>query len=273
MFNPPATHTNMLTLHKYTLPTACLTFALLGTSACDLGPKAIGDDAADSGDGDTGDGDTGDTDDGDETGFPQPWIEDCGDEVVSVIDSPQAPLAGFDGVTSDYLADAVGTYLGDFNWWPADGFLNHPYVDSSSPLTMTVSYDGGEIRLFEVELVGQPSENESRTSLCSNTLSVDVTLGFSTADGLFAESMVVPLMVSSHADDTRPRFYFSLDMDAHQGTMALADFDTAEVTATDLVLSANFEDSAVTGGMSIEIETMDWVGFGPMADFAATRQP
>jgi hypothetical protein len=257
-----------MTLHRTTLFTTCLTLTLLGT-ACDLGDKSLGNDTgADQGEtGDpNGDGD-GDTD-GTEAGYGG----DCGEEVESIIEDPNAPLPGFDSAAADYIALIEGTFVGSFSWLPEDGPVTVEHAGTTSPLTMTVSYDGGEIRLIEVELLGQPPQGEG-IEACGNILQIDVVLGFETEDGLFSESFEVPITINSSSDPIDPSFYFSLDMEAFQGQLALDDFTVDMGEVSDLVLIGGFDGDIATGSLNIEILTMDWVGFGSIAGFEATRQP
>lgn len=260
-----------MTLHRITILTSCLTLSVLGT-ACDLGDKSLGNDTgADQGDpgetGETGVGD--DNDDDNETGFG----DDCGDAVVSVVDDLDAAQPGFTGSVNDYLALIEGSYLGEFAWLPEDGPVTNEHAGTQSPLTLTVTYAGGEVRLHEVELVGQPPEDGFEDGLCSNVLEIDVTLGFTTADGLFAEAFAIPVRVYSHSDISLANFYFSLDMDSLQGQLSLDDFVVNDGSVSDLVLIGDLDGETVDGSLNIEIMAMDWVGFGNIAGFQATRAP
>jgi hypothetical protein len=260
-----------MTLHRITILTSCLTLTMLGT-ACDLGDKSIGNDTgADQGEtGDPGDGD-GDTE-GNEAGYGG----DCGEEIETVINDLDAALAGFDSVAADYIALVEGTFVGEFSWLPEDGPVTVEHAGTTSPLTMTVTYEGGEIRLIETELVGQPPQGDGgleEGDVCSNILLIDFKVDFVTEDGLFAESFEIPITFLSHSELSTPSYYFTLDMDAIQGELALDDFvvDQGEVSA--LVLTGQFDGDVANGSLNIEILTMDWVGFGSIAGFDATRQP
>lgn len=272
-----------MTLHRITILCSCAILSVLGT-ACDLGEKSIGNDTgADQGemgdgDGDNGDGDgDGDPGDGDGDGDPTGQGDgDCGEETVTIIDDPNATLPGFDGVVADYLGMIEGTFVGQFEWLPNDGPTMIEHAGTMSPLTVTVSHDGGEIRLTEVELVGEFPNGNNGGVPCSNILEIDVTLGFATEDGLFAETFMVPISISSVTDDqfpSLPGIYFPLDMAALDGSLALDDFAFEDGEITDLVLTGNFEGNAVSGGLMMEVLFMDWVGFGSVAGFEATRTP
>ena len=268
----------MMTLPRLTsallLPTLLLLPVLPG---CDLGNKSLGnDDVAGDGDGDgTGDGD-GDGDDELPNDTEGPGDGICGAESEGVIAGPDAALAGFDQTAADFIAIAVGEYLGTFDWYDNDGPITIAHAGTSSELSMSVSYEGGEIRLHEVENVGEFSNGDGPIWICSNVVEIDVVITFTTADGLFAETFEVPITVASHTEDGGvgvPGFSTSLDLDGFAGTLALADFEFTDAEITDLVLGGNFSDDTAGGGLSMEVETMDWVGFGGVAEFSTLRQP
>ncbi|MFO7567991.1 MAG: hypothetical protein R6X02_35445 [Enhygromyxa sp.] len=267
-----------MTWHRITPLISCLTLSVLG-SACDLGDKSIGNETgADQGElGDTDDeGDEGDEADGEDEGDEQPGFGgSCGEETDSIVEDHDATLPGFDGAVSDYLALVEGSFLGEFSWLPEDGPVSNAHAGTSSPLTITVTYEGGEVRLKEVERVGQFPEDEIEINewLCSNTLEIDLTLGFATDDGLFAESFQIPIRVQSHTDFAPAGFYFSVDMAALQGQLSLDDFEFAGGEISDMVLIGDFEGDKLDGSFNMEVLAMDWIGFGVVADFQATRTP
>jgi hypothetical protein len=252
-----------MSLHRIASLSACLTVASVGL-ACDLGPKAIGGAPV-----------------GHEDGAE---YRECGASTLTLIDDHQAALAGFDKVVSEYLALTEGTYLGDFDW--LSDTLMTAHAGSSSPLTMTVTYTGGEIRLTEVELVGQSGSGGFGfpNYVCANILQIDVTLDFATEDGLFAETITAAIRVFSH-DETHdggvslPSFNFGLDMDAHQGLLSLEDIDIdigdddddAEIDV--LLFAASFDEDLVLGDLIVQFSANTWIAAFPIAKFAATRQP
>lgn len=260
-----------MTFHRITILTACLSLTVLA-SACDPGDKNSDTNADETGDpGEEGNGD-GDGEEGeDQAGYGG----DCGDESVSVVEDLGAALPGFDGPASDYVAAIEGTFVGEFSWLPEDGPVTNDHAGTSSPLTMSVTYDGGEVRLTEVELVGQPPQGGEfwEGGLCGNILEVDVTLGFTTQDGLFAEAFEIPIRIYADSEYAKPGFYFALDMGALQGQLALDDFTVDNGEVRDLVLIGEIDGEAAHGSLNIEIGTMDWVGFGGIASFDATREP
>jgi hypothetical protein len=257
-----------MTFHRITTLTSFLTLFAL-TTACDK--QGDGSENADQGDTSDDGSEAAGSDDGDNQGGE--FGGNCGDEVVSLVDDLDAELPGFDGSVTDYLGLIEGSYLGDFNWHSQEGFLTIAHAGTTSPLTISVDYEGGEVRLAEVELVGQPPEGGFEFGTCSNVLSIDVTLGFATEDGVFAEAFAVPVRVYSHSfsDSALASFYFSVDLAALQGSLALADFSIDNGEVSDLVMTGDLDGDTINGSLNIEIMTMDWVGFGGIADFQATR--
>jgi hypothetical protein len=271
----PATEPHAMTYPRLSLLSSCLTVTMLGTLACDLGPKAIGNIAGD--ETETGDGDGDDTDDGDGDSEPGDPGNGCGAETMSIITDLEAPLPGFDTNVLEILARSEGTYLGDFTWLENDGPAMVTHAGTTSPLAMAVAHEGGEIRLTEVELLGQFPNGQNGGVPCANTIEIDVALDFVTEDGLFNESMTAALKQFSGGDDDEfpsgPSFYFSLDFDAHQGTLALSDFAFTDAVVRDIIFAADFADADVSGSVNMEVEVMDFIGFGPVANFSATPQP
>jgi hypothetical protein len=257
-----------MTMQRITILGFCSTLAVLG-SACDLGEKSIGNDTGadlgEEGDGDgEGEGDGDGDGDGDASGY-------CGEQTVSILDDLDATLAHFDASPNDYIAMSEGTYVGQFTWMSNDGPRTVEHAGTMSPLTIEIVYEG-EVRLTEVELIGQFPGGELGGEPCGNRLEFDVSLLFATEDGLFVEAMIVPLRVFSHGESSHPSFYFSLDFDDFSGSLALDDFAFNDGEITDLILSGSFADGLVEGGLGMEVIFMDWIGFGSIAQFEAARQ-
>jgi hypothetical protein len=256
-------------------PFAIVLASTLGLTACDLGPKSVGlqpdtDDGAD----ENGDSDTGDTDEGTDStddGMNDPDIGLCGEETESIITDLSTIPPGFESSVADLLAQEVGDYQGTFSWNENDGPVMVEHAGTSSPLTMAVAHVGGEIRLTEVEFVGEfPNGNEGGEP-CSNHLEIDVELEFVTEDGLFAESMTVPLDAYSHSESPSPRLYLDLDFDTHMGSLQMDDFSFTDGVVEVLILTAEFTAEQSHGGLSMQVLIMDWVGFGGVASFTADR--
>jgi hypothetical protein len=254
-----------------TLRLACI-MSLVGALACDskAGSEA-GEAGSETGMGD-GDGDSGDGDgDANESVFG-----DCGDEVVSVFaDLTQTP-PGFDSSANDIIAAVAGSFEGTFTWSAEAGGWTVTYAGTESPLTAALTHAGGEVRLHEVELEGQPPNGEL-VGLCGNYLQVDMQLDFATADGVFAESLTVPVWIPGPDSESTPAYYYELDFATHMGTLALGDFMVDQGMVTGIVLSGQVDDVGLHGELGMEVVFSEGpdglVGYGLMADYDAPRVP
>jgi hypothetical protein len=251
----------------------------LGLGACDLGPKAIGDQP----DTDTGEDDLSDESDESEEsdegtdstddGYTDPnFPGSCGEETESIITDLAEVPAGFESSVADILAQADGLYEGTFTWNQNDGPVTVTHAGTSSPLTIDLNHIGGEIRLTEVEFAGEFPDGQEGGEPCSNRLEIDVALHFSTEDGVFDTLMTAPLRADSHSEDPGPRLYLELnlvDMHSHMGSLSMDDFAFADAMVEALILTANFSGVQSQGGLGMQVLSMDWVGFGGVASFTA----
>ena len=90
------------------------------------------------------------------------------------------------GISADDLLTTVGSGFTTTALYTKDtSILTQSPLGGETNLTVTISYDGGEIRQIESKPVN--SENEIAGE-CLNRLEVDVTIAFSTADSAFEES-------------------------------------------------------------------------------------
>lgn len=257
--------------------TAMALASTLGLVACDLGPKAIGnqpdsetgeDEGTDEGTEDTDDGvdvDEGTEDTGDEPGA-------CGEKVESIITDLEVIPAGFESSVADLIAQADGNYEGSLTWNQNDGPVTVTFAGTSSPLAMAVAHLGGEVRFTEVEFAGEFPNGQEGGSPCSNHLEIDVQFNFVTEDGVLAESFVAPLDAYSHSEDPDPSFYLELDFDdpaTHMGSASWDDFAFTDAEVEAIILDASFPGDAVDGSLNMQVLTMDWVGFGGIASFDA----
>jgi hypothetical protein len=245
--------------------------SLVGALACTTKAGSDVGDESETGMGD-GDGDAGDGDgDANESLFG-----DCGEEVVSVLEDLTQIPTGFDSSAADIIAAVAGNFEGTFTWSPGDGGWSVTYAGTESPLTAALTHAGGEVRLFEVELDGQPPNGELG-GLCGNYLQVDMLLDFTTADGVFAESLSVPVWIPGPDSESTPAYYYEIDFAAHMGSLSLADFVVDQGTVTGVVLSGQVDDVGLSGEIGMEViisEGPDGIaGYGLMADYDAPRLP
>jgi hypothetical protein len=253
-----------------TLRLACIT-SLVAALACDKGGSDAGNEAAsETGMGGDGDGD-GDGDEANESLFG-----DCGDEVVSVLEDLDAIPPGFDSSVSDIIASVAGNFSGTFTWAPSDGGWTVTHAGTESPLTAAFTHAGGEVRLYEVELDGQPPNGELG-GLCGNYLQVDMQFDFATEDGVFAETMTVPLWIPGPDSEGVPAYYHELDFATHMGSLTLDDFMVDQGMITGIVLSGQIDDVGLGGELGMEVVISEGpegiVGFGLIADYDAPRVP
>ncbi|MFV8755452.1 hypothetical protein ACNOYE_33300 [Nannocystaceae bacterium ST9] len=271
--------------HHSHLASLLVLASTLGLAACDLGPGSLGDQP----DGETGgesesesdsDSDGGNLDAESDGGNPTDSDSDtedepgnpgaCGEETLTIITDLSEVPAGFDRSVSNIIQDASGIYAGTFTWNDNDGPVTITHAGTSSPLSMDVDYVDGEVRLTEVEFAGEFPNGQEGGEPCSNHLEIDVKLEFATEDGLFAEALVAPLDAYSHSEDPGPKFYLDWGLlEGHMGSLSIDDFAFADATIEALILSASFADDQASGGLNMQVETMDWVGFGVVASFSA----
>lgn len=197
----------------------------------------------------------------------------CGDESSTIIEDLDAEIPGLLITPAEFIDNSVGTYIGELNWL-ANGFpVQVTHAGTSSGLTATVSYDAGTVRYVEVELAGEFPGGQLGGIPCTNTLEVDVTLDFVTADGVFDESMAVQMVAASEPDAEQPAFYLSVDMAALQGTLSEDDFTADDNgTITDYVLLAGFQENQFGGSFNVQVESDFGGGFGSLATFVGDKQ-
>ena len=150
------------------------------------------------------------------------------DEVSSLLGIPAADLLAEvgNGFTTTALY-AVDTSV--LTQWPLGG---------ETSLTVTISYDGGEIRQIE----SQPAEGENQNEIgfeCLHRMEIDVSVGFSTEDGAFAETWQAVLAQSIAAEQV------GLD-----DPYLSAEFDPAGIAGSFEILSiAGETPDSVTGAL------------------------
>jgi hypothetical protein len=147
----------------------------------------------------------------------------CGRETITVVEGVGAVPNTFDRSVDAMLAEVLGAYSGTFDWDPlADLPVTH--AGTSSPLTMNIGYDGGEIRLIEVTWHGEPHPIwPGEVPDCTNRIEIDARLEFATEDGLFAESWPTALEGEAFMY-AGLHFRQELDFATHQGALKFNDF-------------------------------------------------
>jgi hypothetical protein len=263
-----------------------LSFCLLPLAACDPDKEPGNDEAGDESGDESETGDPGETEDGETEEQPNDTGdelgESCGEETVTVLTDLEQVPAGFSSTAAEIIADSEGSYAGTFTWFENDGPSVIAHAGTSSPLSMSVAHTGGEVRLVEVELLGEFPNGQDGGSLCGNRLEFEVDFDFATEDGVFAESSVVPISVSSvdpEEGGVAPSIYWKLDMDALGGSLSLDDFSFEGGTITQVILMADFAGDASNGSLAIEVHGDEGspleggVLFGIIAEFEAMLMP
>lgn len=248
-----------MTYHSQYPVSLLLVFASFAcVSACDLDEKNI----AEGGGMEVGDGD------GDGDAPEPPGV--CGVETNSVIEDLDTAPNTFGRTVNQIIAGAVGDYAGEFNWLANDGFET-AHAGTSSPLSMTLSYEDGEVRLREVAQHGNLPGGQLGGSPCSNSLEIDARLLLRTVDGLFDEDLDVTLRVDAIGGGG-VQLNYDIDFATHQGSLVYEDFSFQDNLVTTVVLGLGYAGATSDGylGMEVSDPDSDLIGFGPVANIEST---
>ncbi|MBL8944345.1 MAG: hypothetical protein JNK45_14395 [Myxococcales bacterium] len=182
---------------------------------------------------------------------------------------PDVDAVGVTGLrASDLLAEAEGTFTGQIAW------LNEPpltYTGTTDPsaLTLTLQYDGGEIRSIDAELGECPSLGGCA---CEDRLEVDVTWRLTSADGVLDETWVAPLLHEPQSWTMAKPIGIATEFqpDDTQGSLSAASF-TGEGELQSLTARATFRNGAAQGSIDGLVLWNEWIGAGAAATFAALK--
>lgn len=177
---------------------------------------------------------------------------------------------------NDVLADVEATYSGTFRWGLQEGPVLYTGSTEPTPVQVQLSYDGGEIRDIDAELV-EPCQHDGPCP-CADRLEIDVTMRIVSDDGVLDETWVVTL--NHHVgDDTgfsQPgtSVYHRFDPDQTQGTLDLDSFAVDEgVVLEQTILTIDLGEGAMAGGVLVEVSSdMGWFGAGGAAGFGAVTE-
>ena len=194
----------------------------------------------------------------------------CGEVTMSVITDPLAVPPGFDSNVTAMIATAEGSYAGELAWADVEAPFEVVHAGTQSPISVSIDYAGGEIRLTEVELAGEFPDGVLGAP-CANTVEVDVQLTIDTDDGLFAESMLVPLEISGFPGQGtgQPNVYRVIDFAAHMGSLALEDFGATQGSVSDVLFGVTLTGMEAAGWVGMEVADGSNVTFGMVATFTA----
>jgi hypothetical protein len=224
--------------------------------------------------GDSGAGTDATSSAGDFTGSES--ASESGDPVGNCVEHPSVlsdtAAVGVTGMTAAELLEEVeGSYAGSITWF-ADAPTNYLGSTAPSPMTLTLTYDGGEIRSIDAELV-TPCETDGPCP-CEDSLEVDVIWRLVGEDGVLDETWVAPVIhqPGSWFMASALGIHHEFQPDETEGSLSAASFgleDGAELQQ--LEARAELGSGAAQGSINAEVLWMDWAGFGPIANFAGVR--
>ena len=196
----------------------------------------------------------------------------CGAETMTVLSDPNAPIAGFDVSATELVESVAGSYAGELAWRPNDGPVTVTHAGATAALTIAISDEPTEVRLIEVELHGSYPDGNEGGALCSNRVEIDTHIDFATDDGTFAEDWDAILLYDADFGEPELSLYHSVDFPTHQGTLAQSDFTFEGASFRDLIVTAGFGETEVSGSVFMEVEGDGWIGAGDVASYAAQRE-
>jgi len=220
-------------------------FALLVLLGLGLAmPLACGDD-------DDDDNDAGDDDD-DQNAF-----NPCEDTTTTLADLDA--VSELLGVSAAEVVETTGGGFATTASYSEDtSVLTQTPLGGQTDLTVTIAYDGGEIR--QIESTPVDTENEIAGE-CLHRIEIDVTIGFATADGAFSESWsgVLTQTVAAEGGLADPSLAAEFDPAAMSGGFAIVSFVGPEPDAVTAVLQSTAVEP-VLGQVDILVEQSEGEG-------------
>jgi hypothetical protein len=130
-------------------------------------------------------------------GGSSPYCE----ESITILESADSPTPA-DKTAAEILAVIEGTHASELEWTEqvGDGVRVEvtPGGSGTTPLTLTLDYEGGEVRWVDSKRVEPPGPTNEIYVECLPRLEIDATLGFTSEDGAFAE--LFDVVVTAEAD-------------------------------------------------------------------------
>lgn len=151
------------------------------------------------------------------------------------------------GFTGQELTDlAVGDHAAVLTW----------AAGGTTDLTVAVASDATTVQWRDMEWQddGSGMETMEYDTSCSDVLALPVTVGFTTADGAFAESWSLELLASVA---TEAQTYTELDLDALAGTYAVTEVDPADYDQVRAFLTLLVATDGVSGVLDGQGEKVD----------------
>lgn len=184
--------------------------------------------------------------------LPDPDPGQSGEEMMSCTAASTQDYALADttplGFTGQQLADlVVGSHAATLTW--AKGGDTALTVDVTSAATVVTWRD------MEWQDDGSGAEIATMESMdCADDLVLAATVGFTTADGAFAESWDLDL--AAQTADTAAA-YSELDLDNLTGTYTVTEVDPADYDAVRAFLDLSFDAAGVSGAIQGQAEKAD----------------
>ncbi len=211
------------------------------------------------GDDDDDDDSSGDDDDGGDDGGDENAYDVC-DETTTTLDGA-GDVSALVGVSADDVLTVTGGGFVVPATWSADtSLLTQSPLGGETQLTVTIDFEGGEIR--EIESVPNEDGGQEIAMDCLHRLEIDVTLGVETDDGAFAESWPATLtqsLASGGAGLATPALLADFDPYALAGNFEIL---SIEGEAPDAV-TAMFQSTAadpLAGDVQIFVEQSSGTG-------------
>lgn len=255
-----------------------------GLLACDIGSKSVTGTATASDDPSTSTGD--DPLDTESSTGPAPGtasattttgedpVETAGGrtcvETITVLESLDA--IGSTGLRPrDVLEASEGTFSGSMTW-AAEGPARYDGALGPAPLTIEVTYAGGEIRDVDAELV-MACEHDGPCP-CEDRLEVDMDMRVRSEDGVLNEAWTVAVRHQPTSDGfggNGTSIYHRFDPDQTQGSLSRASFTlSGDVVIEEMVATGEFRGGSLAGGFNLQVAlggAGGGIGFGPGATF------
>lgn len=110
------------------------------------------------------------------------------EETVTVLADVTSPTPA-DRSAADLLAVIEGEHTSELVWTQQDDDAVVVEIERSgtTPLTLTIAYEGGEVRWVDNQTLDPPGPNDAIDVECLPRLEIDAKLGLTTGDGAFAE--------------------------------------------------------------------------------------
>jgi hypothetical protein len=178
----------------------------------------------------------------------------CGAKSTMILEALDTIPAGFNFTVEQVLRGMEGDYVGTLQWNPPDPLIEITHAGTTAALTMSLRYQGGEIRLETYDNPEATPDSDGGRQ-CGSSLFIDVALTFATDDGAFAEQWPVTLSANSHSWDgpyptmAQPLHFGELNGTLTESDITLHDQGSATYTLDEMVLIGSFPADLTANGL------------------------